>query len=170
MSGAAFCCRAERFRAAGGFDADFFAHMEEIDLCWRMQLAGGRIVVEPRSAVYHLGGGTLPNESPDKLYLNYRNNLAMLFKCAPTAQRLLAAAVRPLTDMLSAIIYTVKGDFALAAATLRAYRDFFAMHRALAAKRRATRSGRKTEARHIYSSSIILRYMVGRRVFGGLKL
>lgn len=170
VSGAAFCCRAERFRAAGGFDADFFAHMEEIDLCWRMQLAGGRIVVEPRSTVYHLGGGTLPNESPDKLYLNYRNNLAMLFKCAPTTQRLLAAAVRPLTDMLSAIIYTVKGDFALAAATLRAYRDFFAMHRALAAKRRATRSGRKTEARHIYRSSIILRYMVGRRVFGGLKL
>ncbi len=94
----------------------------------------------------------------------------MLFKCAPTTQRLLAAAVRPLTDMLSAIIYTVKGDFALAAATLRAYRDFFAMHRALAAKRRATRSGRKTEARHLYRSSIILRYMVGRRVFGGLKL
>ena len=168
-SGAAFCCRAECFREAGGFDADFFAHMEEIDLCWRMQLAGRKIVVEPHSTVYHLGGGTLPNESPNKLYLNYRNNLAMLFKCAPTPQRLLAAVVRPATDLLSVIIYMVKGDFALAAATLRAYRDFLAMHRTLAAKRRAVRGNVRTEARHIYRSSIILRYMAGRRTFGDLR-
>ena len=168
-SGAAFCCRAEHFRQAGGFDADFFAHMEEIDLCWRMQLAGYKIVVEPRSTVYHLGGGTLPNESPNKLYLNYRNNLAMLFKCAPMPQRMLAAAVRPAADMLSVIIYMVKGDFALAAATLRAYRDFLAMHRTLAAKRRAVRGNVKTEARHIYRSSIILRYMAGRRTFGDMR-
>lgn len=168
-SGAAFCCRAEHFRQAGGFDADFFAHMEEIDLCWRMQLAGRKIVVEPRSTVYHLGGGTLPNESPNKLYLNYRNNLAMLFKCAPLPQRMLAAAVRPAADMLSVIIYMVKGDFALAAATLRAYRDFLAMHRTLAAKRRAVRGNVRTEARHIYRSSIILRYMAGRRTFGDMQ-
>ena len=168
-SGAAFCCRAEHFRQAGGFDADFFAHMEEIDLCWRMQLAGRKIVVEPRSTVYHLGGGTLPNESPNKLYLNYRNNLAMLFKCAPMPQRMLAAAVRPAADMLSVIIYMVKGDFALAAATLRAYRDFLAMHRTLAAKRRAVRGNVRTEARHIYRSSIILRYMAGRRTFGDMR-
>ena len=168
-SGAAFCCRAEHFRQAGGFDADFFAHREEIDLCWRMQLAGRKIVVEPRSTVYHLGGGTLPNESPNKLYLNYRNNLAMLFKCAPMPQRMLAAAVRPAADMLSVIIYMVKGDFALAAATLRAYRDFLAMHRTLAAKRRAVRGNVRTEAQHIYRSSIILRYMAGRRTFGDLR-
>lgn len=168
-SGAAFCCRAEHFRQAGGFDADFFAHMEEIDLCWRMQLAGRKIVVEPRSTVYHLGGGTLPNESPNKLYLNYRNNLAMLFKCAPMPQRMLAATVRPAADMLSVIIYMVKGDFALAAATLRAYRDFLAMHRTLAAKRRAVRGNVRTEARHIYRSSIILRYMAGRRTFGDMR-
>ena len=74
-SGAAFCCRADVFRMLGGFDADFFAHMEEIDLCWRMQLAGYKVMVEPHSVVYHLGGGTMPNESPRKLYLNYRNNL-----------------------------------------------------------------------------------------------
>ena len=63
-SGAAFCCKADVFRALGGFDADFFAHMEEIDLCWRMQLQGYKVMVAPRSVVYHLGGGTLPNESP----------------------------------------------------------------------------------------------------------
>ena len=64
VSGAAFCCRADVFRALGGFDADFFAHMEEIDLCWRMQLAGYRVRVVPQSTVYHLGGGTLQTDSP----------------------------------------------------------------------------------------------------------
>ena len=66
VSGAAFCCRADVFRALGGFDGDFFAHMEEIDLCWRMQLAGYRVRVVPRSTVYHLGGGTLHDRFPDQ--------------------------------------------------------------------------------------------------------
>ncbi len=167
-SGAAFCCRAGIFRQLGGFDCDFFAHMEEIDLCWRMQIAGYKVMVEPRSRVYHLGGGTMPNESPDKLYLNYRNNLAMIFKCAPTAQRLLAAVVRPMTDMLSAAIYVVKGDFRLAGATLRAYRDFLAWHGVLARKRREVRATRRTESRQIYRGSIVLRYMAGRKTFGSI--
>ena len=79
-SGACMVVRADLFHKLGGFDGDFFAHMEEIDLCWRMQLAGYRVMVEPRSRVFHLGGGTLPNNSARKLYLNYRNNLSMLFK------------------------------------------------------------------------------------------
>ncbi len=79
-SGACMMVRADVFRKLGGFDGDFFAHMEEIDFCWRAQLAGYRIMVEPRSRVFHLGGGTLPNNSPRKLYLNYRNNLSMLYK------------------------------------------------------------------------------------------
>ena len=86
-SGAAFCCRADVFRTLGGFDADFFAHMEEIDLCWRMQLAGWKVIVEPRSAVYHLGGGTLQTSSPRKIFFNHRNNLAMLYRCASPLQR-----------------------------------------------------------------------------------
>ena len=88
VSGAAFCCRADVFRALGGFDGDFFAHMEEIDLCWRMQLAGYRVRIVPRSRVYHLGGGTLQTDSPAKVFYNHRNNLAMLYKCASPAQRL----------------------------------------------------------------------------------
>lgn len=167
-SGAAFCCRADVFRRMGGFDADFFAHMEEIDLCWRMQIAGYKVMVEPRSRVYHLGGGTMPNESPNKLYLNYRNNLAMIFKCAPAAQRLLAAVVRPMTDMLSVVIYLAKGDLRLAGATLRAYRDFLAWHGTLARKRREVRATCRTESRQIYRSSIVLRYMFGRKTFGNI--
>lgn len=167
-SGAAFCCRADVFRMLGGFDADFFAHMEEIDLSWRMQLQGYKIMVEPHSTVYHLGGGTMPNESPRKLYLNYRNNLSMLFKCAPTWQRILVAVARPVADMLSALIYLLRGDKALAKATVEAYRDFFTLHGELNKKRKAVRSACKAESERIYRGSIVMRYAVGKRFFGNL--
>ena len=167
-SGAAFCCRAELFRRAGGFDADFFAHMEEIDLCWRMQLMGYKIMVEPRSIVYHLGGGTLPNDSPRKLYLNYRNNLAMLFKCAPTWQRWGVAIARPLADALSAIIYLVKGQRELTKAVWQAYKEFFLAHKELGKKRKTVRSNVKQESQTIYRGSIVLRYALGQKVFGRL--
>ena len=167
-SGAAFCCRAEVFHSLGGFDGDFFAHMEEIDLCWRMQLAGYKVMSEPKSVVYHLGGGTLPNESPGKLYLNYRNNLAMLFKCAPTAQRISAAILRPLADSLSVVIYLLKRQPQLAKATLKAYRDFFAWHKELGRKRKAIRGARVAESKQIYKGSMVVRYMLGRHTFDNM--
>lgn len=167
-SGAAFCCRADLFRTLGGFDADFFAHMEEIDLCWRMQLEGYRIMVEPRSVVYHLGGGTMPNESPDKLYLNYRNNLAMLFKCSSPAQRLVVAVMRPLCDALSALIYILKGESRLARAVMEAYRDFMDWHRELGEKRQKIRSRVKQESKMIYRGSIVIRYALGRKHFDAM--
>jgi GT2 family glycosyltransferase len=164
-SGAAFCCRADVFRELGGFDSDFFAHMEEIDLCWRMQLQGYKVMVEPRSLVYHLGGGTLPNESPRKLYLNYRNNLAMLYKCAPTMQRIVVAVMRPLADLLSVVLYLLKRQPKLAIATLKAYRDFFAWHSVLADKRRKVRLQRKSESNKIFKGSMVVRYMLGAKRF-----
>ena len=78
ISGACLMVRSRLWKKLGGLDDRFFAHMEEIDLCWRIQLAGYRVTVVPDSVVYHIGGGTLPNESPFKLRLNYRNNLLML--------------------------------------------------------------------------------------------
>lgn len=167
-SGAAFCCRAELFRRMGGFDADFFAHMEEIDLCWRMQLAGYKVMVEPRSVVYHLGGGTLPNDSPRKLYLNYRNNLMMLFKCAPTWQRCIVAVARPMADALSAVIYLIKGERELANAVWMAYKEFFIRHKELGKKRKTVRSSVKQEAQTIYKGSIVVRYALGQKIFGQL--
>lgn len=166
VSGAAFCCRAEVFRRMGGFDAGFFAHMEEIDLCWRMQLAGWRVRVVPRSRVWHLGGGTLQNDSPRKLYLNYRNNLAMLFKCASPVQRVAVAVLRPLADAAAALVYLLKGQCAQAGAVACAYRDFLARHGELARQRRAVQQSKRRRAAHIYHGSIILRYLLGRRVFG----
>ena len=169
-SGAAFCCRREAFVAAGGFDADFFAHMEEIDLCWRMQIAGWRIRVEPQSVVYHLGGGTLPAASPSKIFYNHRNNLMMLYKCASAAQRWTVAVLRPLLDLAAALSYLAGGNAAGFRAVFRAWRDFLAAHGTLAAKRRAIMQMRRDDpsrdisGRHIYRGSIILSSHFGHTV------
>lgn len=168
VSGAAFCCRADVFHALGGFDDDFFAHMEEIDLCWRMQLAGYRVRVVPQSKVYHLGGGTLQTDSPTKVFYNHRNNLAMLYKCSTSGQRLLVSVARPVLDLLAALSYLVQGRADNFRAVFRAYRDFFAWHPMLSKKRRTIRSSRTSETRHIYRGSIVARYMFGRRTFGRL--
>lgn len=164
-SGAALCCRREAFREVGGFDGDFFAHMEEIDLQWRMQLAGWRIVVEPRSVVYHLGGGTLPASSR-KIYLNHRNNLAMLMKCASPMQRAVVAVVRPMTDMLEAVVNIFTLHPHRAWAIVRAWRDFLLWHKILARKRRAV--VRKKEVRGVYRFSIVVRYLCGCRKFNDM--
>lgn len=168
VSGAAFCCRADVFRALGGFDDDFFAHMEEIDLCWRMQLAGYRVRIVPQSRVYHLGGGTLQTDSPSKVFYNHRNNLAMLYKCAPPVQRAVVAVVRPVLDLAAALSYLVQGRADNFRAVFRAWRDFLHWHGALSRKRQSIRAARKSESRYIYRGSIVLRYLLGRRVFGKL--
>ena len=168
VSGAAFCCRADVFSALGGFDDDFFAHMEEIDLCWRMQLAGYRVRIEPRSRVYHLGGGSLAQGSPSKVFYNHRNNLAMLYKCASPVQRSVVAIVRPVLDSCAALSYLMQGRPDYVRAVGRAWRDFLRAHKALAAKRRAVRGAVKGKPRGIYCGSIVLRYLLGRRRFGKL--
>lgn len=164
-SGAALCCRREVFESMGGFDEDFFAHMEEIDLQWRMQLSGWRIMVEPRSRVYHLGGGTLP-ASPRKILLNHRNNLAMLYKCASPGQRMVVAVVRPFTDMFEALVNLLTLHPKRAWAIVRAWGEFIAWHRALGRKRREV--VRRKEPKHIYRFSIILRYIFVRRKFNDM--
>ena len=164
-SGAAMCCRREVFESLGGFDEDFFAHMEEIDLQWRMQLAGWRIVVEPKSVVYHLGGGTLPASSR-KIFLNHRNNLAMLFKCASPMQRAVVAVVRPATDMLEALVNLVTLHPQRAWAIVRAWGEFIAWHGALSRKRKAVVRTKKVD--NIYRNSIVLRYIFGGRKFNNM--
>ncbi|MFR9594139.1 MAG: glycosyltransferase family 2 protein, partial [Rikenellaceae bacterium] len=168
VSGAAFAIRAEVFEQMGGFDADFFAHMEEIDLCWRLQLRGYRVRVVPQSVVYHLGGGTLAEDSPSKIYLNHRNNLAMLYKCASPGQRALVAVVRPVLDMAAAVSYLVKGRVRNFWAVFRAYGSFVKWHFALANKRREVRAGVVEESRYIYRGSIVWRYLWGLRRYSDM--
>ena len=166
VSGAAFCCRKILFDKLGGFDEDFFAHMEEIDLCWRMQLDGWRIQIVPQSTVYHLGGGTLATDSPRKVFFNHRNNLAMLFKCASTRQRCVVAVVRPMLDLMAACSYLVQGHGRNFWAVFRAYKDFVLWHGALSQKRKVIQQNKKASvSKRIYRGSIVLRFMFGKKEF-----
>ena len=126
-SGAALMVDNKAYLLAGGLDSSFFAHMEEIDLCWRMQLRGGEVWCCPASHVYHLGGGSLPAENPRKTYLNFRNNLLMLHKNLPAGVRVRRLIRRRLLDTLAFMKYALTLDFRNAAAVWRAHRDYARM-------------------------------------------
>ena len=134
VSGACLMVRSRLWKELGGLDNRFFAHMEEIDLCWRMQLRGWKVTVVPASAVYHIGGGTLRNESPFKLFLNFRNNLLLLENNLPSTlhsrrKARLRIWVRMCLDGLSALVYLCKGQGAFFMAVVRAHRDYRKLRR-----------------------------------------
>lgn len=108
-TGACMVVRASDFKEAGGFDARFFAHSEEIDLCWRMRLMGKKIYCIPDSFVYHIGGGTLPKNNPMKTYLNFRNNLTMLYKNLPDGELRHVMRVRLFLDYVAAFQALLSG-------------------------------------------------------------
>lgn len=126
-SGACFFVRRGLYISASGLDSAFFAHMEEIDLCWRIHLAGYRVAAVPSAVVYHLGGGSLPAENPRKTYLNFRNNLLMLHKNLPASCRRGKLFWRRILDTVAWARYVLTFDFANAAAILKAHRDFARM-------------------------------------------
>ncbi len=128
-SGAAMFVRTENYLQLGGLDRLFFAHMEEIDLCWRMHLAGGRVVTVPQSVVYHLGGGSLPASNPRKTYLNFRNNLLLMYKNMPVAAGRRMLFVRRLYDALAFCMFVAKLQWGNARAVLKAHRDYRTMKR-----------------------------------------
>lgn len=123
-TGAALMTRIDTYIEAGGLDADFFAHMEEIDLCWRMRRLGFRISVVPSSQLFHLGGGSLPPSDPRKTYLNYRNNLLMLHKNLAPEVRKGVLLRRRLLDTLSWGLNIVTGKWSAAKAIVKAHNDF----------------------------------------------
>jgi GT2 family glycosyltransferase len=124
-TGAALLVRARIYKEVGGLDARFFAHQEEIEMCWRMRIRGYQIYCLPESKVYHVGGGTLPKSNPMKTYLNFRNNLTMLYKCLPEKDLKPVMRLRWFLDYLAAfqtlILKRNVGDFK---AIFRARRDF----------------------------------------------
>ena len=129
VSGACLLVRASVWKALGGLDERFFAHMEEIDLCWKMQLRGWKVTVVPQSKVYHIGGGTLPNESPFKLRLNFRNNLLLLENNLPSTlhsrfRTRLRILTRMCLDGLSALVYLFKGEGSFFRAVVQAHREY----------------------------------------------
>jgi GT2 family glycosyltransferase len=116
--------RSQLYQDVGGLDKDFFAHMEEIDLCWRIRLAGNDLMMVPTSSVYHLGGGSLPKGNPRKTYLNFRNNLLLLHKNLPTSEGKRLLFTRRLMDTLAFGMALAKFHFKDAWAIIRAHRDF----------------------------------------------
>lgn len=126
-SGAAFMVRSELYLRAGGLDKYFFAHMEEIDLCWRIHRLGSTIRVIPQSKVYHLGGGSLPPSNPRKTYLNFRNNLLLMYKNLPEKEGKRLLLIRRLYDTLAFLAAVGKFHFGDAKAIIKAHRDYIPM-------------------------------------------
>lgn len=170
-TGAALLIRSRDYWECGGLDGRFFAHNEEIDLCWRLRIRGRRVVCLPSSRVYHVGGGTLPKSNPMKTFLNFRNNLTMLYKCLPDGELRHVMRWRWFLDYLAAfemlILKHNVGDFK---AVFRARRAFMRWRGDFASDRQAIQSSRKDikipEQRMF---SLLWQYYVrGRKTFSSL--
>ena len=164
-TGAAMLVRTLAYRTAGGLDGDFFAHMEEIDLCWRMQLLGNEIWIEPNSIVYHLGGGTLNENSPMKTLLNHRNNLSMLYKNLDKSKLYPTILFRMVLDGLSGLMYLLQGRKQHFVSVIKAHQQFREALPTLKIKRKNIQNKRKANPSCIYKGAIILRYMLGKKYF-----
>lgn len=169
-TGACLMIRANAFHEHGGFDERFFAHMEEIDLCWRLKSRGMSIVCVPQSEVIHVGGGTLNVENPHKTYLNFRNNLLLLYKNLPAKKLFIILTIRYFLDYIAALQLFITGKPANAAAVLKARRDFSKMKSNFKSSRRENLiKGIKTDIPEIYKISIIFDYyFLGRKKFSDL--
>ncbi len=123
-TGAALFIRLKDYREAGGLDGRFFAHMEEIDLCWRLRSRGRGIVCIPQSVVFHVGAATLKKENPRKTFLNFRNNLLMLYKNLPEDELRKVLFIRGVLDWVAAFVFLLKGDGKNTRAVLQARKEF----------------------------------------------
>lgn len=170
-TGAALMIRNEVYKNNGGLDGRFFAHMEEIDLCWRLRSRGYRIACVPQSHVYHVGGATLKKENPQKRYLNFRNNLLMIYKNAPDCQLKKIMLFRKVFDNVAALKFLASGDYAAFKAVRKARRDFKAM-RAGYDKARAENMKLAVTTRipEVLKSSILYKYYLGfKHTYSSLK-
>jgi len=170
-SGACMIVRSDAWKICGGFDADFFAHMEEIDLCWRFSKAGYRVCYIPSSFVYHFGGGALPYNSPFKTYLNFRNSLFLLYKNLPDNKLHKILFIRKILDGLAAIVFLIKGSFGSTKAVWKAHLDYYKNIGALKAKRIAVKkieTGQITAP--VLNKSIVFEfYIKGNKLYTNLK-
>ncbi|GGM72772.1 glycosyl transferase family 2 [Dyadobacter beijingensis] len=163
-TGACLFVRSAAFHAASGFDESFFAHMEEIDLCWRLLNMRYRITYCGKSTVYHVGGGTLHKSNPKKTFLNYRNNLIMLYKNLPKGRRWKTIVIRLILDGISSVRFMATGAWPDVLAILRAHFAFYGMIPELTRKTERTRYRAP-----LYYRSVVWEYFVlGKHRFGQL--
>jgi len=161
-SGAALFVKASVYHEAGGLDHYFFAHQEEIDLCWRMQLAGYKVYVQPASVVYHVGGGTLPKGNSTKTYLNFRNNLVMQAKNLPLSHAVWKIPFRICLDAIAAWQHVFKGDSGYFMAILKAHLHFFKWM--LFDKKRSVFPVKKDgKPAGLYNGSVVWQYFIKKK-------
>ncbi|MDQ3015138.1 MAG: riboflavin biosynthesis protein RibF, partial [Bacteroidota bacterium] len=161
-SGAAFVIRSDAFHKVGGFDADYFAHQEEIDLSWRLLLLDYKILSCPASMVYHVGGGTLNYNTPQKIYLNFRNNLVTLCKYLPGIDLFWILILRWILDTLAGLRFIAYGEFKNTFAIIRAHFYIYGHIRKIRAKREASGLAFKRvslpDITGVYGGSILVEY------------
>ncbi len=156
-SGAALFIKSKYWKLAGGLDADLFAHMEEIDLCWRLKNMGYKIMYCPDAEVYHVGGGSLNATNPFKTYLNFRNNLIIMHKNLPSQEVFSMLFIRFFLDCAALIHFLFKGEVKFAWAVSKAHFQFFKNFAATRKKRAAHQRPYLTHT-GVYPSSIVFQY------------
>ena len=169
-SGACMIVKSEAWKKCGGFDADFFAHMEEIDLCWRFHKAGYRVCFLPDSVIYHVGGGTLPYTSPFKTYLNFRNSLFLLYKNLPDEKFSSVMFIRKILDGVAAVFFIVKGSLKSAKAVWKAHMDYYKSLDKLREKRKIVKGLEINHAQtSVLNKSIVFEfYLKGNKTYNSL--
>ncbi len=167
-SGACMFVKSEIFHQMGGLDEDFFAHMEEIDFCWRLKNNGYRIMYCPSSTVFHIGGGTLPKISWRKTYFNFRNNFFLLYKNLPDNRLTVVFTVRLILDGIAALKFLFQAGFQDFWAVTRAHMSFYHSLGKMRIKRKNLHQG---SMKNVFKKNIVIEYYLkGKRKFSDLNL
>ncbi len=161
-SGASLFIRADLFHKIGGLDDDFFAHMEEIDLCWRLKNEGFKIMYCPDSVVYHVGGGTLPKTSWRKTYFNFRNNFYLMYKNLPQQRLFKTFIARLFLDGVAAMKFLIQGGLKDAFAVLRAHISFYKNFKTINRKRKQINQNKVS---CMYDSNIAFDHFMWRKKY-----
>jgi GT2 family glycosyltransferase len=163
-SGACFLVRAELYLSGGGLDPFFFAHMEEIDLCWRIKNMGWRIRFCHESEVFHLGGGTLPKGNHKKTYLNFRNNLIIIIKNSPAGKLVPTLFSRLLLDIIAAVYFLVKMDPGETFAVIKAYLSMLGHWRTIfRSRRKLLEKIKPVFHKEVFPGSIVWNFYIRRK-------
>lgn len=170
-TGACLFIRTDIYKEAGGLDAEFFAHQEEVDMCWRLRSRGYRLVCTPQSVVYHVGGATLQAESPRKTFLNFRNNLLMIYKNLPEKDLKRVMRARFFLDYIAAAKFLLSGHVRNAKAVYDARKAFYRMKPEYAARRKEnlTKTTLADIPELMRRSLILSFYLKGEKTFTQLK-
>jgi len=166
-TGACVMVRSELYKKMNGLDEDFFAHMEEIDLCWKLNRAGYQVYYQGLSTIYHVGGGTLAASNPRKTYLNFRNGLSLLVRHLRTSDLLYKLPLRLFFDWLAAVKFLVDGASSDSGAIMKAHVHFLlGFRKELKKRRRLTNTLPQYKARRIYPRLIVIDfYLRGKKFF-----